>query len=195
VRIVSGRLRVTPGFFVLICICWYALPFQAAAYFLMASLIHELGHLAAARALGLRVASVRLELTGAAILLRGRTSYVQDLLLSVSGPAANLLCCALLGFFGERAFFASGLSFLLGFFNLLPMSRLDGGRALRAAVSLCAGVRAADIIARAADALVLAASLGLGIYGAAGGFAQALIPAAFLAFGFYAGLVKKDITV
>ena len=83
--------------------------------------VHELGHWAAAAALGGQVKCLPLSCAG-------------ELLCAMAGPAASLvwaLCAARLGLFT-----AAGVSLGLGLFNLLPARALDGGRALEYASML-----------------------------------------------------------
>ncbi|MBV7412067.1 site-2 protease family protein [Dermabacteraceae bacterium TAE3-ERU27] len=97
-------------------------------------LVHELCHAAVARAGGLRVREIELNLWGGhTALLGNRDKPWLDIAISLSGPASNLLigwACARVGgnFFSLLGFVNLGL----GVFNLLPALPLDGGYALRA---------------------------------------------------------------
>lgn len=132
---VWGRLRITPGFLLavallLVCDDGSGLPFLL----LLASLLHELGHLLLARLLGLEVRTLRLGFFGAELDLPGRAHcrWLDEVLLLAAGPAVNLvlavLCCALPG---ETAPLFGALNLLLGCFNLLPVFPLDGGGLLQ----------------------------------------------------------------
>ncbi|MGQ4548582.1 site-2 protease family protein [Dermabacteraceae bacterium P13077] len=97
-------------------------------------LVHELCHAGVARAGGLRVREIELNLWGGhTALLGNRDKPWLDIAISLSGPASNLLigwvCMSLGGgFFSLLGFVNLGL----GIFNLLPALPLDGGYALRA---------------------------------------------------------------
>lgn len=132
----------------------------------LAALIHELGHLAAAVACGVRIAGMQLDLFGARLELPGLLSYRQELLVALGGPAANLLTAAVL----FRAWTAcgrpvcgaspslSGWALVLGVLlpaslglcavNLLPVATLDGGRILSCLLSLTLGADAARRVLR-----------------------------------------------
>lgn len=130
-----NRLVIRPGFVALVCCSAYFGSARLLGVFLLAALLHELGHLAAARMMGLRVRCVILSALGAEICLEERaTSFLQDLVLSLSGPAANLLTAALCAFLGRFPILL-GASLLLGGFNLLPILPLDGGCGMYALLS------------------------------------------------------------
>ncbi len=141
-------------------------------YFL-AALLHEIGHLTAAKLLKLRVTEIRFDFSGVRICIDEKiTSYKEEFLLALSGPLANLLSaitamgiCMANGHSSEEVL-KSGESFLndgegsplgiAGFFiisaivqlvtNLLPIESFDGGRMLYCAVSFFAGERAGERI-------------------------------------------------
>ncbi|HIT02750.1 MAG TPA: peptidase M50 [Candidatus Enterenecus merdae] len=122
------RLEITPGFALLIAALAYLdegsglLPWA-----LLACTVHELGHWAAARALGGRVGQLRLSAVGAELRFAWPMplSYGWEGLVVLAGPAANLLLAV--------PAFALGLEVLavssvwIGAFNLLPIPPLDGG--------------------------------------------------------------------
>ena len=94
-------------------------------------------------------ARLRLSALGAELTLEGEacTSFLQDLLLSLSGPAANLLLAAVLAAVGHFPLFV-GANLLLGCFNLLPVCPLDGGCALFALLSCLTSMEWAERVSR-----------------------------------------------
>jgi stage IV sporulation protein FB len=152
------------------------LALLGGAYLLLLTVIavaaHELGHYLALRRRGGEVQAVRLELTGVSMEYGGALSYGGELSLALGGPAASLALAALCAFFGRVSAFAplyhlSGLSALLGAFNLLPVYPLDGGRALYSAVSHIFGLDAADAVTRVLGGAAVLAALAGGAYLAA----------------------------
>ena len=138
-----GRIRISPGFWLLLG--WFAAVngWRLLTVVLLAALLHEAGHWAALRLLGGRLLSLRLGPLGA--VMEGdwrRLSYGRELAVALAGPAVNLLCALALRFLPlpEREVFA-GAHFMLGVFNLLPIGPLDGGRALRLALTWLLGPR------------------------------------------------------
>ncbi|MBQ8408373.1 MAG: hypothetical protein IJY39_05855 [Clostridia bacterium] len=148
--------------------------------YLGAALLHELGHLAAARLLGIGIKEIRFDFSGVRICTEeGLTSYRQELLLSLAGPTVSLASAfavmatnALWG--GDLQSLLSGAGVFLsspqdgagspwGFFalssliqaisNLLPVESFDGGRALYCALASVADERVARAVLRVASAL------------------------------------------
>lgn len=97
---------------------------------LLACLLHELGHVAAAYALGGRAERLRLSIVGAELAFdyKQPLSYLRDSLVALAGPLSNLLVGT--AAFRLGAYLLAILSLGLGAFNLLPIQPLDGGRVL-----------------------------------------------------------------
>ncbi|MBQ3870335.1 MAG: hypothetical protein II777_07270 [Clostridia bacterium] len=103
----------------------------AARFFCIAAAlaVHELGHIIAGGALGYKTDSFTLGLLGADIKYRGVIGYKEDIVIALSGPAANLLTGALfLPVFRSFALYGFAYAAL----NLAPVEGFDGGRALKA---------------------------------------------------------------
>lgn len=130
--LVLGRLRIQPGFLLILALLLvYDSGSSLPVLLGLAGLCHELGHLLAARLLGLEVRQLRLGFFGAELDLPGLTScpWWGEALLLAAGPGVNLalaaLCCALSG---EAAHLFGAVNLLLACFNLVPIPPLDGGR-------------------------------------------------------------------
>ena len=95
---------------------------------LLACALHELGHLSAAAALGGRMEGLSLTAVGAELRIgyNAPLTYLQDSLVALAGPAANLLAGGMLLISGSQL--AAALTLAVGGFNLLPILPLDGGR-------------------------------------------------------------------
>ncbi len=132
------KIRVTPG-----AVLFWAVqlftdgPLLAAG--LLAALLHECGHLLAARALRIPLRLLEIDIMGAKIFPAGALpSYRAEGLLAAAGPMTSLLLAfPLIGSVHPFAIALrfSTLSFAL--FNLLPIEGFDGGRVLS---SLLAGL-------------------------------------------------------
>jgi Zn-dependent protease len=127
------RLEISPGFVALLSGCAYFGSHRLLGVFGLAALWHELGHVAALKGMGKRMGKLRLSLVGAELTLAEgeHTTLEQDIWLSLSGPAANLLAALICGLWAKNDLMA-GANLLLGFFNLMPVLPLDGGCALSA---------------------------------------------------------------
>ena len=125
-----------------------------------AALVHELGHIAAARSVGVGIRGMKLDIFGARLELGGLLSYGREFWIAAGGPLANFLSVAVLYPVqtlrvkeGMELFL--GASLVLGCVNLLPVGTLDGGRMLRSAVAWMAGDRAAEGVLRWTTGLCL----------------------------------------
>ncbi|WP_068615770.1 M50 family metallopeptidase [Paenibacillus tuaregi] len=107
--------------------------------------VHELGHVAAARWLGVPVLSVMMLPFGGHAVLEDRGDFTagKELIIALAGPFQNLVLIfvtVLLQHFGvwEGAFpvYFIECNLLIALFNLLPILPLDGGRICQALCSL-----------------------------------------------------------
>lgn len=113
-------------------------PLFASAAFAAAAL-HEVGHILAAEALGIRLRRFSFSMLGARLLTEsGTLSYPKEALLAAAGPAANLLGAAYAfplvrvcggGIRDFCVYFLISCVFL-ALLNLLPIKSFDGGRIL-----------------------------------------------------------------
>ena len=123
------KVEVSPGFlFLLGALFWLDEGVGLLPWGLMACAVHELGHIAAAAALGGRIEGLSLTVVGAELRIGYEVplTYGRDSLVALAGPAANLLWGGLaLALHWELA---AALALAVGAFNLLPIMPLDGGR-------------------------------------------------------------------
>ena len=133
-----GRLRLRISFFFtafLVLILAADVPEKPAVFFLSA-LLHEAGHLVCLLASGCRDLTVSLMPGGAAISggAIGSLPLKNALLAVLAGPCVNLLLACALTVAGRAGAGvpadAAPVNLALGIGNLLPVSFLDGGRAL-----------------------------------------------------------------
>ena len=100
-----------------------------------ALVIHELGHLLAAKILGIPLVRFRLNPMGGVMTFDfSRSAYEREAAVHFSGPAAGLIS----GVIGWRILqdpFFTGISVVLACVNLLPIRGLDGGGILRCVLS------------------------------------------------------------
>ena len=131
-------MKIKIGFFAVLLFLslFFSHPlFSFAAMF--AALLHELGHLLAARICGIRMKEFSLNLFGAGLTpVDSLYSYFDEIILCLGGPLANLFfgsALLLLPIHSSDFFhFFIFSSFAYGFLNLLPIKAFDGGRILRA---------------------------------------------------------------
>jgi Zn-dependent protease len=163
----------------------YGFLFLAAVF---ASVVaHEFGHALTARGFGVATRQILLLPIGGVAQIEGASMPPrQELLVAVAGPAVSFMLAGVLfglaavvadltphNFIGALAWANLGL----GAFNLLPAFPMDGGRVLRAALSLRVGpLRATEIAA----AIGKVAAVGLGVYGVSSGRGLMAAVAVFL---------------
>lgn len=153
------RVRVTPGFLLLAAAVWLAEPELLLPTFLAAA-VHELGHVAALRAVGGRAEGFTLAFLGAQLRLTGELSYAAELPVALAGPVCSLALALAAGRAGR--FLLAGISLALGLFNLLPIRPLDGGRAVACLGGMFLSPQGAERLERGLAAAALGAVLALG---------------------------------
>lgn len=158
-----GRLRVTPGFLLLLAALFYLDEGAGMlGWGLLACSAHEMGHYLAGRLLGGRLEWLELSGVGAQMSMKYRMplSYGRETAVALAGPVVNLL----MGWACARAklYLLAGLSFGLGGFNLLPVLPLDGGRALYCGICMLFGVE------RGEQVMAVAAGIMIGVMAGAG---------------------------
>lgn len=173
-----GRIEVTGGFLLLLAWLNYLDRDFLLPMALLACLAHELGHLAAIRLCGGAVRRIRFTAVGAELELDRALGYWQEGVSALAGPGVNLLlavaCCG-----SGRWMTFTGLNLALALFNLLPVGRLDGGRALSCTLALVAGQDWSARLCGWLDRGCTAAILGLGLFTAGFGGNITLLAAAF----------------
>lgn len=145
-----------------------ALPSLAAA------VIHECGHLFAARSLKIGLHSLEVGPLGATIRTHDALiSYGREWMLCAAGPAANLLSAAsTYMLFGKTESFCGygtafnffAVSLFLACLNLLPIAGFDGGRMLGTTVCRRLGPRASAFAVDLGTVISLSVLWGISVY-------------------------------
>lgn len=155
----SECISIRPSFAAVVCAGLYFGDAALVAVFLLASLLHELGHILAVKLLGAQIRHLTLSCAGAELTLLGEGSYGRDLLLCISGPTVNLV----LALWTENDLFA-GVNLLLGMLNLMPIRGLDGGNALYAVLAWIAGPKWGERLVKSCSVLCSGAVVSVGAW-------------------------------
>lgn len=174
-----GRVEVTGGFLLLCAWLNYMDTDLLFPMALTACILHEVGHYIVIRLLGNEVKSIHLSVIGAEMRMKGTFGYWQEIAAAFAGPAVNLLLALFFSKWVWGHTFA-GLNLVLGLFNLLPISKLDGGRILYCLNALVLGPNCASDIRNFVDYIMTIFLLGSGILLAGGGNWTLLFVASWL---------------
>lgn len=126
--------------------------------------IHEAGHLVCAKILKIKIREMVIDIGGAKIYPCSNTyPYSHELLLSFSGPLANLMCALILNLIAKDTLYIHDItqgtalgnlsfiqliyafSLIQAFLNLIPINSLDGGRILKCTLCILFSQRIGEI--------------------------------------------------
>lgn len=155
-------MRVSPTAVLLVAVFALLAPTVCLMAVLLAAICHEMGHYLALRLCGGRVEGVSVSAFGAQMCIRQRErlSYGREALSVAAGPLVNVTLSWLLSMAGawrEELYLFAGAQLILGIFNLLPLTALDGGRLLWIGIAYLTDPFLADKICRCVTLLTLTA--------------------------------------
>ena len=127
----------------------------------LAAAMHELGHYVMMRLCSVRVRGLRLRLFDVLIESDEPQSFKSDVLITLAGPAVNLISAAALFPLGTKLWLPQAA---LGIFNLLPVMSLDGGHLLRICMERRFSPHPCDIVLRITTFLIALPLMTAGIY-------------------------------
>lgn len=171
-----GHVKATGGFFILFAWLIYIDHQNIVPLVMVACAAHEFGHYITIRMLGGNIKYVRLTAIGAEMALSRPLGYWREGVAALAGPGVNLFLAVILCHFPWSIELA-GLNLVLGCFNLMPLGRLDGGRALHCTLALLLGPDWATAIGAWMDlaATVLLLVTGLLLVGLGGNLTLLLV--------------------
>jgi len=137
-----------------------------------AVMMHEIGHILVLMILDSGVDCICLTGAGLRIDCRIGLSWGEEILAALAGPVFGALWCICSWYLGLHL--SCRLSAALTLFNLLPLSYMDGGRALHGIVALAAGGKKAEQCGRLLDAAVSLLFCALGLFSAMHGLGDGI---------------------
>ena len=169
-----GNVVITRGFWLTLVISLMMGAAEVLPLIAVAVLLHEMGHLLALRVFGISVEVIYFTAFG--VEMRADTRFIpywQELVCTLAGPGMNILAALFLSRLAED-YLLAGTNILQGVFNLLPLTGLDGSRALYLMISwlidpVCAD-RVCCFVELVCALLLVACSLYLTVCCGTGGF-------------------------
>lgn len=162
--ITVGSVKIHIGFLFSAAVCLYLNSSYSSAFIaaFVSALLHEMMHLAFLISYGCKNIELTLlpsgaKISGAAL---KRLNYRQNIAVTISAPVLNIILSVLLFFVyrigtNMKILQAAQLNFLLGAVNLLPMSFLDGGRALFSFICIKKDLAFAENVLLVCDIVIL----------------------------------------
>lgn len=184
------QMEASPGFLLLLGVLfWLDEGVGLLPWGLAACVLHELGHIAAAAAFGGRVERLSLTVVGAELRIDYYIplTYVQDSLVALAGPGANLLAGGL--FLALSWELAAALTLAVGIFNLLPILPLDGGRVVYGLIADRLDPDWAERLMTAMSGCLVGVLVGVGAVAAAH---YANVTLLFTALWLLAGVLRRE---
>ena len=155
----SKRLTVESSFYLYSVLILLLIPFKLALAWVLAVLVHELGHFLALKACSVPICGIQIR--GFEVIMRtAPMTQKQELICAVAGPVAGLCLIPLARFLPNTAICA----FIQSMYNLLPAFPLDGGRALRCALCQFLGEESGLRLSKMIGHIVLILLALLGVY-------------------------------
>ncbi len=131
---------------------YYVVSIETAIAIALPVAVHEFSHIIALCLSGLKVKSIRAELTGLCIDYCGFAEPLAHIAAAFAGPAGGFIYAYAASLIARetgcaRLELSAGISLLLSAFNLLPVLPLDGGRILLGLMTMLLGAQAGERIA------------------------------------------------
>ena len=167
VKLFKGEFNISFSFALMVAVLLCCDKTEMMSASLLSIFLHEIGHLVMLYALKLPPRRVNFRLCGIEIVeSRLFCGYLAQLAVAASGPLINILLGLILLPFSNLPFTAimSASNIVIGVFNLLPLSQLDGGEILYCAMSVVMAERICKKISHMIDLFLILLLIMGGVY-------------------------------
>ena len=153
------RFRIDLKIFIFLILFYLTKQIEMYARIMMFALVHEIGHLLAGLAVGMKPEKIEIMPLGVSIsfkinvkdynrkIRKGNTLELKKIMVAMAGPITNFIIILItcnLKIEIVKSIIIIYTNFLIMIFNLLPIYPLDGGRILKGILHICFGKRKAD---------------------------------------------------
>lgn len=153
------QLQIYPRFYVAAALAIFLLPAPVLFGWFAATAVHELCHIAMIKFYGVKLRSISIAITGAAISTDAMMP-IQELFCALAGPIGGIFPMILINVFPYFALSAA----IQSVYNLLPVYPLDGGRAVKCLIECFKGEEQAVKASMLISLVVLAAVSVAGVW-------------------------------
>ena len=156
-------MKIKPTFWIFIALLIIADEVHFLLCALPAIFIHETGHLLVIFFSKVKIKGLTLSGVGAEITVDGMVPYWTEIAINISGPIFSIIAAYVFSLL--NLYTLSGISMVLGVFNMLPVSILDGGKVLNSLLKIVLDPDIADKISFMVSVFTSFVILILGIIG------------------------------
>jgi Zn-dependent protease len=142
-------ISVRFDFYILIAMSALILPVGWVGSWLVAAVVHEAAHICMMYILNVNILSITVCSRGA-VINTGAMTTVKEVICALAGPVGGLICLLMIRMIPQISICAAVQSI----YNLLPIYPLDGGRAVRCALTSLCGEKTADCISKLLTVIV-----------------------------------------